>query len=101
MYSYFGDTTLGSGFKGSKFQRHFISARVRDCPNARQTKQHRVAASGQCPAGSHASPCIMNATLRISQQEWLEADGLGGFASGTSTGIRTRSEEHTSELQSQ
>src|SRR5207247_24705 len=22
--------------------------------------------------------------------EWLEADGLGGFASGTSTGIRTR-----------
>ena len=23
-------------------------------------------------------------------QEWLEADGLGGFASGTSTGIRTR-----------
>src|SRR5277367_3848156 len=25
-----------------------------------------------------------------SSQEWLEADGLGGFASGTSTGIRTR-----------
>src|SRR5262249_54255179 len=23
-------------------------------------------------------------------REWLEADGLGGFASGTSTGIRTR-----------
>src|SRR6187200_3704122 len=23
-------------------------------------------------------------------QEWLETDGLGGFASGTSTGIRTR-----------
>jgi hypothetical protein len=22
--------------------------------------------------------------------EWLEADGLGGFASGTTTGIRTR-----------
>ena len=22
--------------------------------------------------------------------EWLEADGLGGFASGTATGIRTR-----------
>ena len=22
--------------------------------------------------------------------EWLEADGLGGFASGTSSGIRTR-----------
>jgi len=26
----------------------------------------------------------------ISSREWLEADGLGGFASGTSTGIRTR-----------
>jgi predicted glycogen debranching enzyme len=25
-----------------------------------------------------------------SSQEWLEGDGLGGFASGTSTGIRTR-----------
>jgi predicted glycogen debranching enzyme len=25
-----------------------------------------------------------------STQEWLEADGLGGFASGTATGIRTR-----------
>ena len=23
-------------------------------------------------------------------REWLETDGLGGFASGTSTGIRTR-----------
>ena len=22
--------------------------------------------------------------------EWLEADGLGGFASGTSSGVRTR-----------
>lgn len=22
--------------------------------------------------------------------EWLEADGLGGFASGTATGVRTR-----------
>jgi len=25
-----------------------------------------------------------------SSREWLEADGLGGFASGTSAGIRTR-----------
>src|ERR1700746_3659175 len=24
------------------------------------------------------------------QTEWLEADGLGGFASGTTSGIRTR-----------
>jgi len=24
------------------------------------------------------------------QDEWLEADGLGGFASGTVSGIRTR-----------
>ncbi len=24
------------------------------------------------------------------QNEWLEADGLGGFASGTVTGVRTR-----------
>ncbi|MDE2369620.1 MAG: glycogen debranching enzyme family protein [Burkholderiales bacterium] len=24
------------------------------------------------------------------QQEWLEADGLGGYASGTATGVRTR-----------
>ncbi|MGH9391116.1 MAG: glycogen debranching enzyme N-terminal domain-containing protein, partial [Vicinamibacteria bacterium] len=23
-------------------------------------------------------------------REWLEADGLGGFASGTESGIRTR-----------
>jgi predicted glycogen debranching enzyme len=29
-------------------------------------------------------------TFPISSREWLEADGLGGFASGTSTGIRTR-----------
>ncbi len=29
-------------------------------------------------------------TPPISSREWLEADGLGGFASGTSTGIRTR-----------
>src|SRR6266853_3142685 len=29
-------------------------------------------------------------TPLISTREWLEADGVGGFASGTSTGIRTR-----------
>ena len=29
-------------------------------------------------------------TPPVSTREWLEADGLGGFASGTSTGIRTR-----------
>jgi predicted glycogen debranching enzyme len=28
--------------------------------------------------------------MTVSTSEWLEADGLGGFASGTSTGIRTR-----------
>jgi predicted glycogen debranching enzyme len=28
--------------------------------------------------------------MTISNVEWLEADGLGGFASGTSTGLRTR-----------
>jgi predicted glycogen debranching enzyme len=27
---------------------------------------------------------------KVSPNEWLEADGLGGFASGTSHGIRTR-----------
>jgi glycogen debranching enzyme len=29
-------------------------------------------------------------TPPVSSREWLEADGVGGFASGTSTGIRTR-----------
>ncbi len=29
-------------------------------------------------------------TPPVSSREWLEADGLGGFAFGTSTGIRTR-----------
>jgi predicted glycogen debranching enzyme len=29
-------------------------------------------------------------TTCVSSREWLEADGFGGFASGTSTGIRTR-----------
>src|SRR2546426_5955012 len=29
-------------------------------------------------------------TPPISSREWLEADGLGGFDSGTSSGIRTR-----------
>ena len=28
--------------------------------------------------------------MTIPSFEWLEADGLGGFASGTSTGPRTR-----------
>jgi predicted glycogen debranching enzyme len=28
--------------------------------------------------------------LRITRDEWLEADGLGGFSSGTVSGIRTR-----------
>src|SRR6266446_1630290 len=32
----------------------------------------------------------MDSSLSSVSKEWLEADGLGGFASGTSTGIRTR-----------
>src|SRR5262245_33233819 len=28
--------------------------------------------------------------MRIDNREWLETDGLGGFASGTASGIRTR-----------
>ena len=28
--------------------------------------------------------------MTVPTAEWLEADGLGGFASGTSTGLRTR-----------
>src|SRR6266542_6463198 len=32
----------------------------------------------------------MNSFTPSIAAEWLEADGLGGFASGTSTGIRTR-----------
>ena len=32
----------------------------------------------------------MSALVEMIQDEWLEADGLGGFASGTVSGIRTR-----------
>src|SRR6266513_1975465 len=32
----------------------------------------------------------MDSSLSSVSKEWLEADGLGGFASGTSTGLRTR-----------
>src|SRR3974390_33401 len=32
----------------------------------------------------------MNSSQLPASREWLEPDGLGGFASGTSTGIRTR-----------
>lgn len=32
----------------------------------------------------------MSTTLPPSEAEWLEADGLGGFASGTVSGVRTR-----------
>src|SRR5689334_4561871 len=32
----------------------------------------------------------MDLSLIATTKEWLEADGVGGFASGTSTGIRTR-----------
>ncbi len=33
---------------------------------------------------------LVNDQSRRRQLEWLEADGLGGFASGTISGIRTR-----------
>jgi len=28
--------------------------------------------------------------MLLDEREWLEADGLGGFASGTVSGVRTR-----------
>lgn len=33
---------------------------------------------------------MLNDLARLKQDEWLETDGLGGFASGTVSGIRTR-----------
>src|SRR6266511_2371556 len=33
---------------------------------------------------------MMNDLAKMKNDEWLEADGLGGFASGTVSGIRTR-----------
>jgi Glycogen debranching enzyme N terminal len=32
----------------------------------------------------------MSIRLLADEAEWLEADGLGGFASGTASGVRTR-----------
>src|SRR5690349_14385824 len=32
----------------------------------------------------------MDSRHQLTSQEWLEADGLGGFASGTVSGVRTR-----------
>src|SRR5512132_207375 len=37
-----------------------------------------------------SGPTTMNDLAKMKQDEWLEADGLGGFASGTVSGIRTR-----------
>ena len=33
---------------------------------------------------------MMNDLVKMKDDEWLETDGLGGFASGTVAGIRTR-----------
>ena len=33
---------------------------------------------------------MMEDIAKIKNDEWLETDGLGGFASGTVSGIRTR-----------
>jgi predicted glycogen debranching enzyme len=33
---------------------------------------------------------MANDQIEMKQQEWLETDGLGGFTSGTASGIRTR-----------
>jgi predicted glycogen debranching enzyme len=43
--------------------------------------------------GARSAPGATNDVARIgidSETEWLEADGLGGFSSGTSSGLRTR-----------
>ena len=37
-----------------------------------------------------ATRALRNDLIKMKQREWLEADGLGGFASGTASGIRTR-----------
>src|SRR5215469_15638658 len=43
------------------------------------------------PFTDNMSPPKAGRHMRLDDQsEWLEADGRGGFASGTSTGIRTR-----------
>src|SRR5207249_8893655 len=50
----------------------------------------KILSSFSCP---HVSAKYPRTTIHMNlsaSQEWLEADGLGGFASGTATGIRTR-----------
>ena len=39
--------------------------------------------------GFHGAASMKNLSI-LKEDEWLEADGLGGFASGTVAGIRTR-----------
>ena len=65
------------------WQRHFTPAGPAICPGG----------CSQTPARPSKDLTAMTTPSRVSSwldAEWLEADGLGGFASGTVGGIRTR-----------
>src|SRR5690242_17417790 len=81
-----------------------MRAPTRSRPRSRTSDSSRRAGRGRC---ARSSPAVTRSTRTAScssarrrgsrtssplpsSAEWLEADGLGGFASGTVNGIRTR-----------
>src|SRR5689334_11974397 len=81
-----------------------MRAPTRSRPRSRTSDSSRRAGRGRC---ARSSPAVTRSTRTAScssarrrgsrtsspwhsRAEWLEADGLGGFASGTPSGIRTR-----------
>jgi len=55
-----------------------------------KTDGNRRPPAGYAGAGGENREPMDDATTRMPPPEWLEADGLGGFASGTASGLRTR-----------
>jgi hypothetical protein len=83
---------------GVRDRRREPPSRCRCDASARFVAAHpRVSPAGAAGSAGHPQPRRRRirpertgARMTISTFEWLEADGLGGFASGTSTGVRTR-----------
>ena len=88
FHEYFhGDTGRGVG---ASHQTGWTALVLR-CIEDQARRRGAPAQATARPAGQLAASRAMSAPIAVDDRtEWLEADGLGGFASGTTLGVRTR-----------
>ena len=91
FHEYFhGDTGRGVGASHQTGWTALVVRCIEDLARNAASRARGATPEPRTPAGWCRAAHDTGASRSMSCTEWLEADGLGGFASGTAVGVRTR-----------